>query len=85
VVFLFLKLLKIFYYLNISIYAASDYFVYNINSIGDGPRSKKRSKSLISNYREFFDENLKKLKDELIDAKKVFFCLVKSSFIKKFY
>jgi hypothetical protein len=74
VVFLFLKLLFCIFYRNTSIYAPSDYFVYNINSIGDGgPRSKKRSKSLISNYREFFDENLKKLKDELIDAKKVFF------------
>ena len=58
----------------LSIYGASDIFVYDLNSISC--IRKKRSKSLVSNYRDYFDENFRKVKDELIQAKKVRFIII---------
>jgi hypothetical protein len=56
-------------FVNSSLYGASDYLSFHLKTIGI--QTKKRSKSLVSNYRDYLDQNLKQFKNEVFESKKV--------------
>lgn len=57
--------------INSSIYGNSSVVGVDYLSSYYNSAARKRSKSLVSNYRDYYDQNLSKLKDELIEARKL--------------